>query len=210
MRWWGRIYHRQQLESQLEKALSFHLDQHVRALSAGGCTPEEARRQARLDLGGPEQVKEECRDARGTRWLEDIAQDTRYALRTFRQRPGFAAITLMILALGIGFTTVMFTVVNAVLLRPLAFPEPERLVTVHGFTEGFGEHWGFSNPDMADLRSASRSLAVAAWTYGGGTISAPGEPEYADGRQISAELFATLGIATSHGRGFQPEEDRPG
>src|ERR1700722_4923901 len=139
MRWWGRIYHRQQLESQLEKALSFHLDQHVRALSAGGCTPEEARRQARLDLGGPEQVKEKCRDARGTRWLEDVAQDTRHALRTFRQKPTFAAITVIILALGIGATTVMFAVVNSVLLRPLSFPEPDRLVTVHGYLQQFGD-----------------------------------------------------------------------
>jgi predicted permease len=210
MSWWSRLYRRKQMEEQLERELRFHLDQHASDLIARGHTPGHAQRQARLALGGPEQVKERCRDARGTRWLENIVQDTHYALRTFRQKPGFAAITLMILALGIGATTVMFAVVNAVLLRPLAFPEPGRLVTLHGFAQDFGDFWGFSNPDLADVRGASRSLEVAAWTYGGGTISGPGEPQYADGRLISAELFATLGIAPLHGRAFQAEEDRPG
>jgi len=210
MSWWSRLYRRKQMDEQLDKELRFHLDQHAGDLIARGHSPGQAQRQARLALGGPEQVKEKCRDARGTRWLENIVQDSRYALRTFRKKPGFAAITLIILALGIGATTVMFAVVNAVLLRRLAFPEPDKLVTLHGFIRNFGDFWGFSNPDLADVRSASRSLRVAAWTYGGGTISAPGEPRYADGRQISAELFATLGIRPLHGRVFRPEEDRPG
>src|SRR5712671_2767587 len=133
MNWWKRLSRRTQLEAQLEKELSFHLEQHTSQLMARGIPPDQARRQARLALGGPEQVKEKCRDARGTRWLEDLVQDARYALRTFRQKPGFAAITLMILALGISATTVMFAIVDAVLLRPLAFAEPDRLVTLHGF-----------------------------------------------------------------------------
>src|SRR5438876_7128502 len=131
MNWWQRLLRRRKMEDQLEKELGFHLDQHASELIAKGLSPDEARRQARLALGGPEQVKENCRDARGTRWLEDLLQDFRYALRTLRQRPGFAAITLCTLALGIGATTVMFTVINAVLLKPLAYPEPDRLVTVH-------------------------------------------------------------------------------
>lgn len=210
MSWWSRLYRRKQMEDQLEREIRFHLDQHASDLVAHGHTPDQARRQARLALGGPEQVKEKCRDARGTRWLEDVVQDTRYALRTFRQKPGFAAIIVMILAVSIGATTVMFAVVDSVLLRPLSFPEPDRLVTVHGFMEQFGEVWGFSNPDFADVRGESRSLAMAAWTFGGGTISAPGEPEYVDGRQISAELFSTLGVVPLRGRAFQPNEDRPG
>ena len=79
MKWWNRLWHREKLEEQLEKELRFHLDQHANELIARGCEPGEARRQARLALGGPEQVKEECRDARGTRWLEDLWQDFRYA-----------------------------------------------------------------------------------------------------------------------------------
>ena len=210
MSWWSRLLQRQRMEDQLEEELSFHLEQHTRDLAARGYTPEQARRHARLALGGPEQVKEKCRDARGTRWLEDIAQDTRYVLRTWRRKPGFAAVAVTILALGIGATSVMFALVNSVLLRPLAFPESDRLVAIHGFMEQFGEFWGCSTPDFEDIRRENRSLEVAAWTYGGGTISAPGGPEYVDGRQVSAGLFGTLGVALAHGRAFEADEDRPG
>jgi predicted permease len=198
------------MEAQLEKELSFHLEQHASQLVARGLAPDEARRQARLALGGPEQVKEKCRDARGTRWLEDLLQDTHYALRTFRQKPGFTVVALLILALGIGATTVMFTVINSVLLRPLSYPEPDRLVTLRGSTEASGEFWGCSNPDFVDAKRESQTLAFAAWTYGGGTITEPGEPEYVNGRQISADLFSTLGISPVQGRVFRPDEDRPG
>src|SRR5271170_224258 len=110
--WGQRLFRRNKLEEQLDKEMRFHLDEHANDLVARGYDPDEAKRQARLALGGPEQVKEECRDARGTRWLEDLLQDFRYALRTLRQRPGFAAVTLCTLALGIGATTVMFSVIN--------------------------------------------------------------------------------------------------
>jgi predicted permease len=210
MNWWKRLWQRTQMEAQLEKELSFHLEQHTSQLVARGRAPDEARRQARLALGGPEQVKEKCRDARGTRWVEDLLQDTRYALRTFRQKPGFTLVALLILSLGIGATTVMFAVINSVLLRPLSYPEPDRLVTLRGFTEALGEFWGCSNLDFVDAKRESQTLALAAWTYGGGTISEPGEPEYVNGRQISAELFSILDISPVQGRTFRPDEDRPG
>ena len=129
-----------------------------------------------------------CRDARGTRWVEDLWQDFRYALRTLRQRPGFAAVAVLTLALGSGATTVMFTVIDSVLLKPLPYPEPDRLLTLHEETEKYGGEWSFSYLNFVDCKRESRSLApMAAWRNSGGTVSEPGEAQYASGRQISAD-----------------------
>ena len=210
MTWWQRLWHRQQLDEELERELHYHLDQHIANLIAQGHHPDEARRQARLALGGLEQVKENCRDARRTRWLEDLIQDFRYALRTFRQRPGFAAVALLTLALGTGATTVMFTVVESVLLKPLPYPEPDRLVSLHEQTEKYGTSRVFSYPNFLDCQRESHSLkSMAAWRSGGGTVSEPGEAEYVSGRQVSASLFSVLGIPLLRGREFRTAKDRP-
>jgi predicted permease len=211
MTWWHRLWRRRKMEEQLDKELRFHVEQHAADLIAHGYHPEEARRQARLVLGGPEQVKEKCRDARGTRWLEDLWQDFRYALRTLRQKPGFTAVALLTLALGTGATTVMFTVINGVLLKPLAYPEPDRLVSLNEPAEKYGGAWSFAYLNFLDCKNASRSLApMAAWRYGGGTLSEPGEAEYVSSRQVSADLFSVLGVALLRGRAFRPYEDRLG
>jgi predicted permease len=202
------------MEEQLEKELRFHLEQHASDLIARGADPEEGRRQARLALGGPEQVKEQCRDARGTRWLEDLWLDLRYALRTLRRAPGFAAVALVTLGLGIGATTVMFTVINGVLLKPLPYPEPDRLVAVHGQTETWNTAlYGQQNLayfDFLDCQRESRSLELAGWLYSAGTMSEPGEAEYALQYEVSSNLFSLLGAAPFRGRAFLPEEDRAG
>src|ERR1700731_1501974 len=208
MNWWKRLLRRTQMEAQLEKELTFHLEQHTSDLIARGQSQGEARREARLALGGPEQVKEKCRDARGTRWVEDFVQDARYAVRTFRRQPGFAAIALFTLALGSGATTVMFTVINSVLLKPLPYPEPERLLTLH--EQDQATVYPFSYLNFLDCEREAHSLAMAAMRNGGGTISEPGAPEYVSGRQISSKLFSTLGTNLFRGRAFVPEEDRPG
>jgi predicted permease len=210
MNWWARLWRRNRLEAELEKELRFHLDQHVSDLIARGHSAAQAQREARIALGGPEQVKQNCREARGTRWAEELLQDTRYAFRTFRHKPGFAIITVLISALGIGATTVMFALIHSVLLKPLPFAQPDKLVVLHGYLEHLGEVWGYSYPDFKDIHQQSRTLMVAGWTYTGGTISAPGDPEYVDGRRISANLFPTLGISPLYGRAFRSEEDRPG
>src|SRR5947208_1978334 len=208
---WRRLLDRRRSEARLDRELRFHLEQHTADLIAQGHDPDAARRAAHIALGGLEQVKEQCRDARRARWLEDFVQDFRYALRTMWQRPGFSAATLCTLALGIGATTVMFTVINGVLLKPLAYPEPERLVALHGHTEKYGDRWAFSYPNFLDCQRESRSLVpMAAWTYGGGTVSEPGEAEYVAGRLISSELFSVYGVTLPRGRAFLREEDRPG
>jgi len=143
--------------------------------------------------------------------MNGLLQDVRYAWRQLRKNPGFTAAAVLTLALGIGANSAIFTVVDGVLLKPLQYPDADRLVTLHVQTGKYGDKWGFSYPDFLDCRNQSRTLApVAAWTYSGGTVSAPGEPEYVDGRQVSAELFSVLRLPLVQGRSFQPAEDSRG
>ncbi|HML17009.1 MAG TPA: ABC transporter permease [Bryobacteraceae bacterium] len=213
MNWFERLVRRKRIEEQLENELRFHLDQHVAELMAQGHDAEGARRLARLALGGPEQVKEQCRDARGTRWLADFFGDARYALRGLRQRPGFAAVSLLTLALGTGATTVMFTVINSVVLKPLPYFHPESLMQVWEQTNWStqrGNRWALTYPNYLDCKREARSLDMAAFHYGGGILSAPGDAEYTEAYEISSELFSVLGVHLFRGRAFLPEEDRPG
>lgn len=214
MSWWQRLWRRKQLEEQLEKELRFHIEQHAADLIAQGHDPEEARRQARLALGGPEQVKEMCRDARGTRWVEDLWHDLRYALRTLAKNPGFTAVALLTLTLGIGVTTVMFTVINGVLLKPLPYMQPEKLLAVHSQTDTwntavYGEQ-NVAYPDFLDCQRESHSLEMGGMLFNGATLSSPGEPEYVDLREITSELFSVLRVPLFRGRAFLSEEDRAG
>ena len=214
MNWWQRLRHRRRAEQELEKELRFHLDQHAADLVARGASPARARREARLELGGPEQVKEACRDARGTRWLEDLAHDLRYALRCLRQRPAFTAVAAVTLALGIGATTVMFALVNGILLKPLPYPEPDRLLAVHGYSPAWNVAvFGAQNLayyDFLDCRRQARSMQIAGMVYDNVTLSEPGEPDHVGVIETSSNLFSLLGIPLFRGRAFQPAEDRPG
>jgi predicted permease len=212
MSWWSRLV-RPRAEERLEKELHFHLEQHKADLIARGHSPAEARRLARIALGGPEQVKEECRDVRSMHWLADLSRDFRYALRNLRQRPGFAAVALSTLALGCAATTVMFTVTYGVLLKPLSYPQPDRLVLVQEQTDWktqWGSLWAFAYPNFLDCRAAARSVNLAAWRINTGTLSEPGEAEAVEFGEISSNLFPVLGVTLPRGRAFLPDEDRPG
>jgi putative ABC transport system permease protein len=143
--------------------------------------------------------------------MNGFLQDVRYAWRGLRKRPGFALLAILILALGTGAATTMFTVIDNVLLKPLAYPDSDSLVTVHVRVEKFGDAWGFSYPDFLDCRHESHSFDdVAAWTYSGGTVSSPGEPQYVTGRRISADLFPVLQLSLLKGRSFEAAEDQVG
>jgi len=213
MTWWYRLTHLRKMEDQLHKELAFHIDELARDLVERGHSPAEARRLARIELGGPEQVKEECRDARGTRWVEDCFQDVRYAIRTLRQRPGFAAVALLSLALGTGATTVMFSLIDGVMLKPFAYRDPARLLRLWertDFNTSWGNLWEFTYPDYLECKRGVPALETAVWYYHQGTLAAPGAAEYEDGVYVSPDLFPLLGVKAALGRTFLPEEDRPG
>ena len=142
-------------------------------------------------------------------------QDLRYALRTLRQKPGFAAVTLSTLALGIGATTVMFTVINGVLLKPLPYADPDRLVAIHGQSVSWNASaFGDQNvrlPRLSRLRSETADRSI--WrdcVFNGGTLSEPGEAEYIVQYGATANAFSVLGVPLFRGRPFLPEEDKPG
>jgi predicted permease len=213
MNWWRRLWHRSRMDAQLDKELAFHLEELTANFIESGHSPAEARRLARLELGGPEQVKEDCRDARGTRWVEDLFADIRYAIRTLRQRPGFAAIALLSLALGTGATTVMFSLIDGVMLKPFAYRDPARLVRLQEKTDyrtAYGDIWGFTYPNYLDCKRAVSSLDMAAWIVNRGTLSQPGAPQFVNGLEVSHELFPILGVNAALGRVFRAGEDQPG
>src|SRR5262249_20700270 len=128
MNWWQRLGRKKQLEEQLDSELSFHFETQVANNIRAGMSEEEARRRARLEFGSLDAVKEECRSARGTGWVESTLQALRFALRSMRKSSAFTLAAVCTLALGIGANTAIFSVINTVLLQPLPFPEPDRIV----------------------------------------------------------------------------------
>ncbi len=208
MNWWQRLWRRNKLEEQLENELRFHLDHHTHDLIARGNHPGQARRQARLALGGPEQVKEECRDARGTRWLEELWQDFRYAVRTLRRRPGFTAVAVLTLALGIGASTAIFSAVNPILFEALPYPRAGRIMLIwdHG-VEGSRAHTTFGT--YRELAERSHSFtAIAALKPCQPTLTGSSDPERLDGQCVSAGYFRVLGVPPALGRDFDSSDDR--
>jgi putative ABC transport system permease protein len=208
-----RFFQRRNEDADLAQELQAHISHQIDENMSLGMPEEEARRQAYLKLGSPQQVRERVWQWNTVGFLEHLLQDLRYALRTLRRMPGFAVVALLTLALGTGATTVIFTVINGVLFKPLPYAQPDRLVTLHEKTEKatqFGNLWSLAYPNFLDCRSQSHSLTMAAWRYTGGTISGPGDPEYVDGFQVSSGLFEILGVRFTRGRGFLPAEDRLG
>jgi len=219
LNWWRRLVKRGEMERHLDAELRFHFDglvaDHIRA----GMSEPEARRSARLEFGGIEQVKEECRDARGTRWAEDLWQDLRFALRTLRKTPGFAVAVIGTLALGIGSTTAIFSVVHALLLNPLPYPQSDRLVRLivnqpPGESGSPGPRriaGGIRVRELAELRSRIKSLSKIG-AYGPALMTMTGGSEAArlDGMRISAAIWQAIGAKPLFGRVFADMEEAPG
>ncbi len=208
MNWFRRLILKKRLKAQLQRELQDHLERQIADYVHSGMSEGEARRKARLTFGGLEQVKEECRDARRTRWLESTLQDMRFAARTLRKNPGFALAAISTLALGIGANTAIFSVINGVILRPLPYKDPGRLVAVEEQLRT-GGNFAFSYPDFLDVQRAVKSFqGIAAYRNSGLNITSPGEPAYINSRQVSAGFLSVLGIKPVLGREFRPEEDQ--
>ena len=220
MNWWGRLLRRKEQDAHLDKELHFHIEQAVADLMRSGLGEEEARRKVRLTFGGLDQVKEDCRDARGTRWVEDVGQDVRYALRLLMRNPAFAAIAIATLALGIGINTAAFTFFNAFVLRPLPVRDPEALVKLTAVDRnGRGQLFSVTEyrdfGDRNDVFSGVIALnqlpvslgdAVAGRAATDYSIIPPGY-QFAFGLTVSGNYFTVLGGQPAFGRLLRLEDD---
>jgi putative ABC transport system permease protein len=197
--------------SDLTDELRFHVEQEAATLERAGMSPERARTEALRRLGGVDRYTEELRDVRGGRAFEYLAQDARFALRVARRFPGFTAIVVATLALAIGSSTAIFSVINAVLLRPLPFPKPEQLVLLYAQNPDRSQpRFSVSYADYLDWQQQTRSFTdIAAVASTAPTIIGGGEPERLTGIAVTSNFFDVLGEHASIGRLFGAE-DRDG
>lgn len=176
---------------------------------------EEARRMAMVEMGGVEKRKEECRDTRGVNWIQDLLQDLRYGLRMLRKSPGFTAVAVLTLALGIGANTAIFSVVSAVLLRPLPFPDAGRIMMVWHTPpqKSFPgvKRFVVSPANYLDWRRRNHVFEdMAAIGFNDFNLTGNGQPESILGAKVSADFFSVLRVRPEIGRAFVADDDQPG
>jgi len=201
-----------QADQELDDELRDHLERATEEYVAKGMAPEEARRRARLDLGGVEKVKEQCRDARRVNWIQDFVQDLRFSLRMLRKSPGFTAVAVLTLALGIGANTSIFSVVSAVLLRPLPYANPSQLVFVSEAKPEAGmSGLGMSYPPFTELQDNNRAFsAIAGFGRHALVLTGQGEPSEVSTVVVTSEFFSVLAAEPLLGRVFVAEDGQRG
>jgi predicted permease len=202
----GSLFRRDAAEAELDEELAFHLEHETEKLIRSGLAPEEARRRARLVIGGAAQIKEDVRDEWMWRWCRDFARDVRYAARALRQSPTFAAVAVLSLALGIGANTAIFSILNAVVLKPLPVENPARLA--HFFT---GHEDSFTNAIWEQVRDR-QDVFSSAFAYSGADfdLASGGERRPVKGVYVSGDYFRTLGVGAQVGRVLTANDDRRG
>ena len=216
MRWMSKLsmrvrtlLRRDAVDSELDNELRFHLERQIAQNLAERMAPEEARCAALREFGGVDQIREECSDMRNVSWLHDLAQDIRYGLRMLRKSPGFTTVAVLTLALGIGANTAMFSVVEGVLLAPLPYGHPDRLVVVRENNLHFKQDVWPSYPNFKDWQRSARSfqqMAAVRWRYY--DLTSPGTPEHLLGAGISSSFLKTLDVNLPFGRAFSSQEDQ--
>jgi putative ABC transport system permease protein len=198
-------------EREMDQELRFHIEMQTALNMGKGMAPEQARTEALREFGGVEKFKEQCREERGGRFLEQLLQDLRYGARTLLKHPGYSAVVILILALGIGANTAIFSVVHGVLLRPLPYPQEDRLVILRQSAALIDlEDIHVSAVEMADYRARSRALAdlVEHHTMPF-TLLDRGVPHRVQTGVVSWNFFDVLGVEPILGRTFRPEDEKP-
>jgi predicted permease len=204
------LLRRRAMEGELDDELRFHHERELEKLMQAGLTRQEAMRRMRLAFGGLDQVKDSCRRARGVDSVETLLRDLGYGLRTLRSNPGFSAIAVLTLAIGIGANTALFSVINGVLLKPLPFPHSEQLVRLHERTAR-SESASISYPNFRDWQQTNDSFsAIAIARPSGYSLTGLGAAEQVDAELVSADFFSLLGVKPLLGRTFLRGEDEIG
>ena len=199
-------------ERELDEELLFHIERQIEANVERGMSREDARTAALRSFGGVEQIKEACRDERGVRLVEDLGKDLLYGLRILRSSPGFTAVAVATLALGIGANTAVFSVVDGVLLRRLPFPGSERIVTLwNTYPRLGGEREEVSPPDFCDWRAQNRSFdQLAAYERFFYILAGDPAPVRLRTSRVSGDFFAAMGVKPLLGRPLLPADDHEG
>src|SRR5713101_4432770 len=218
MRWTSKLrlrvlslFRSGQVERELDEELRYHLERLVDDHVAAGLSPSDARYRALREMGGIDQRKEECRDARGLALVDSLRQDVTYALRALRKSPGFSAVAIISLAIGIGANTTIFTFVNAVLLRPLPYPESDQLVVLHEHKLDSGEPLNVHPVNFMEWRSRARSFKALTLVQTP-PLNVMGSNGAEQIRRLltTSELFQVFKVSPALGRGFTEEDMRLG
>lgn len=213
MNWFRQLLTRRRMYSDLSEEIQQHLIEKTETLMGEGMSRKEAEYSAKREFGNVTRVEERSREAWMWPVVESIGADARFAIRQLRKNPGFAITTILTLALGIGATTAIFSLVNAVLLRPLPFPGQDRLVWLnqqdHSLPGVVPE--SLSYPDYFDWRAQNHTFSgMASYEGGGVTLDTGGESQRMDAQMVSANFFQVLGVAPTLGRDFRWEDEKPG
>ena len=210
---WLRFFRRRRADAELQQELDGYLVEEIAENLARGLSSEEARRQAKIKLGSPQKVRESLWQENTNATIDNLWRDLQYALRTLARSPGFAFTAILTLALGIGATTAIFSLVNTVLLRPLPFPEQEQLMWLsqqdHSLPGVAAE--SLSYPDYFDWRAQNHTLSgIASYLGGRVTLQGDGDSQLLDAQEVSSNFFQLLGVAPMLGRDFRWEDEKPG
>jgi predicted permease len=200
------------LESEMEKEMRFHIESYAAELVRKGMSQQEAMRAARIEFGGIESHKDAMRAAVGIRWWGEMGSDLRHGWRLFYKNPAFSAVAVLTLALGVGANTAIFSIVNAVLLRPLPYPDPDRLVRIFFNEPGVGlRDVRFSKPELDDLLTRAGVFEdVSPIFEGSEDVTGAKQPERVEGVNGSFSYFSMLGVTPQIGRLFGPQDFVPG